>query len=70
MNKFFVVRLDDDGDYVDDWEGVADSFATLEEAKDFIRSNAGAHPGVKYIAAQAVTVGESPIPQVNFTDVA
>lgn len=69
MNKFFVIRMDDDSDYVEDWEGVADSFATLDEAKDFIRCNAGAHPGVKYIAAQAITVGESPIPQVNFTDV-
>jgi len=70
MNKFFVVRFDDEGDYVDDWEGVADSFATLEEAKDFIRQHAGAHPGVRYVAAQAITVGESPIAQVNFTDVA
>jgi hypothetical protein len=25
---------------------------------------------VKYVAAEALTVGESPIPQVNFTDVA
>ncbi|MFM9863607.1 MAG: hypothetical protein ACKVRO_08370 [Micropepsaceae bacterium] len=70
MNKFFVVRLDEDGDYVDEWEGVADSFASLDEAKDFIRGNAGAHPGVRYIAAQAITVGESPIPEVTFTDVA
>ena len=70
MNKFFVVRLDEDGDYVDEWEGVADSFATVDEAKDFIRANAGAHPGVKYIAAQALTVGESPIPEVTFVDVA
>jgi hypothetical protein len=70
MNKFFVVRLDEDGDYVDEWEGVADSFASLDEAKDFIRANAGAHPGVQYIAAQAITVGASPIPEVTFTDVA
>lgn len=70
MNKFFAVRLDADGDYVDDWEGVADSFASLDEAKDFIRQNAGSHPGVKYIAAQAITVGESPIPEVTFTDIA
>ena len=70
MNKFFVVRFDEHGDYVDDWEGVADSFATLDEAKEFIRANAGSHPGVRYVAAQALTVGESPIPQVNFTDVA
>jgi hypothetical protein len=70
MNKYFVVRLDEDGDYVDEWEGVADSFGSLEEAKDFIRQNAGAHPGVKYIAAQAITIGESPIPEVTFTDVA
>lgn len=70
MNKFFVVRFDDDGDYVDEWECVADSFMDIDEAKDFIRSNAGAHPGVKYILCQAITVGEAPIPQVTFTDVA
>lgn len=68
--QFFVVRLDEDGDYVDDWEGVADSFDTLDDAKEFIRQNAGSHPGVKYVACQALTIGESPIPEVTFTDVA
>jgi len=70
QKNFFVVRLDEDGDYVDDWDGVADSFDTLDEAKEFIKQNASAHPGVKYIACQAVTIGEAPLPTVNFTDVA
>jgi len=69
MNKFFVIRMDDDGDYTQEWEGVADSFENLDECKDFIRQNAGVRPGVKYIAAQAITIGESPIPEVMFTDV-
>lgn len=67
--QFFVVRLDPDGDYVDDWSGVADSFDTLEEAKQFIMENASSHPGVEYIAAQALTVGVAPLPTVLFTDV-
>lgn len=69
QKQFFVVRLDEDGDYVDDWDGVADSFDSLDEAKEFIKANASAHPGVKYIACQAVTIGEAPLPSVNFTDV-
>lgn len=70
QKQFFVVRLDADGDYVDDWDGVADSFDTLDEAKAFISENAPAHPGVQYVACQAITIGEAPLPAVNFTDVA
>lgn len=70
MNQFFVIRMDDDGDYVDDWEAVADSFTSEEEAREFVRMNAGAHPGVKYIVARALAVGESPIPNVTFTEIA
>ncbi len=69
QKQFFVVRLDPDGDYVDDWSGVADQFDTLEDAKQFIRENAPANPGVQHIAAQAITIGEAPLPSVDFTDV-
>lgn len=68
MNKYFVIRFDDDGDYTDSWEAVADSFATEAEAREFVTQNAGSNPGIKYVIAHSITVGEAPISEVRFTD--
>lgn len=70
QKQFFVVRLDADGDYVDDWDGVADSFDSRAEAETFVKENASSHPGVQYVIAQAIAIGEAPLPTVVFTEIA
>ncbi len=51
-DTWFVIkltRLDES-----DWDGVADSFETEEQARRFVSSNAGYHPGVRYVVACGV----------------
>jgi hypothetical protein len=49
---WFVIKLT----YLDDadWDGVADSFETEEDARAFVSTNAGYHPGVRYVVACGV----------------
>ncbi|NJM10597.1 MAG: hypothetical protein HC889_00590 [Synechococcaceae cyanobacterium SM1_2_3] len=68
MSKFIAMRADPNGDYIDDWDGVANEFATIDEAKEFVRNNAAAAPGVRFSIAKVVTTGEAPMPEVTFTD--
>jgi hypothetical protein len=37
-----------------DWDGVADSFETEDQARAFVSTNAGYYPGIRYVVACGV----------------
>ena len=60
-DTWFVIKLTSLDD--SDWDGVADSFETEEQARAFVSTNAGYYPGIRYVVACGVAEATVPVDQ-------